>query len=91
MKLIREFVREQRTLAFGCFMAVILLSGLLICATFRAGPLLFSSFAIACVGLAGAIAGKNAIESLAGGSGIKGAVATLMTNEKPDAPHEVKP
>jgi hypothetical protein len=43
----------------------------------------FVAFAGAVVGLGGVLGTKSAVEHLAGGSGVKGAVAALMTDAKP--------
>lgn len=47
---------------------------------------MFSAFAWAVVGLGVAVAGKSGVEHLAGGGGIKGVVAALFTNAKPEPP-----
>jgi len=46
----------------------------------------FFAFAGGIVGIMGTIAGKAAVDSLAGGTGIQGAKAALMTNKKPGEP-----
>jgi hypothetical protein len=47
---------------------------------------IFTAFGISLVGLGGVLGGKSAVEHLANGNGIKGAVATLMTDAKPGEP-----
>jgi hypothetical protein len=51
-----------------------------------AGVIIFSSFAVAVVGIVAAVAGKSAISALGQGTGVKGAVNALMTDSKPGDP-----
>jgi hypothetical protein len=79
---------QWRTVIAVELLGLNLLVGLLLCCAIT-GPValmasaLFSPFALAIVGLAGVLGGKSAVEHLAGGSGVKGAVAALMTDAKP--------
>lgn len=57
---------------------------------------MYPAFAGAMAGLAVVLGSKSTVEHLAGGGGVKGAVAALMTSAKPegaqpDAPQQVQP
>ena len=81
-------MRMWRTVAAVLALGLMLLAGLWICSQIT-GPValmaaaLFSSFALAIVGLAGVLGSKSMVEHLANGTGVKGAVSTLLTNAKP--------
>jgi hypothetical protein len=46
----------------------------------------YSSLTLCLIGLGGLLAGKSTVEKLAGGGGIKGAIRSLLTDEKPNTP-----
>jgi hypothetical protein len=77
-----------RTAAAVLALGLMLLVGLWICSRIT-GPValmsaaLFSSFALAIVGLAGVLGGKSMVEHLANGTGTKGAWSALTTAAKP--------
>jgi hypothetical protein len=79
---------QWRTVAAVLVLGLMLLTGLWMCSQI-AGPValmaaaLFSSFALAIVGLGGILGTKSAVEHLANGSGVKGAAAALMTDARP--------
>jgi hypothetical protein len=76
----------MRTWSFAVIALAFLLGGLNLCLINTAtGPLVFSAFAIALVGIVGAVAGKSSIESLSLGDGVKGAWTNLTTSRKPGA------
>jgi len=86
---------QWRTVAAVLVLGLMLLAGLWMCSQI-AGPValmaaaLFSSFALAIVGLGGILGTKSAVEHLAEGGGIKGAVSALMTDAKPGEPPATK-
>jgi hypothetical protein len=65
-----------------------LLAGLWLCSTIS-GPVallaaaLFTPFTVAIAALAAVLGGKSAVEHLGNGSGVKGAVAAIMSDAKP--------
>lgn len=76
-----------RTFLFALLALVCLLIGLYLCLRYpTAGIAIFTAFSLAVVGIVGAVATKSSIEHLAEGSGVKGALAALMTNAKPGDP-----
>jgi hypothetical protein len=90
---VKHFSRWRTVIAVE-LLGLDLLAGLLVCARLD-GPValmaaaLFSSFALAIVGLGGILGVKSSVQHLADGTGIKGAVAALMTDTKPgDRPVE---
>jgi len=56
-----------------------------------AGIVIFPALATAIVGIVALVAGKSTASALAGGSGIKGALNTLLTSAKPGDPHTPPP
>jgi hypothetical protein len=79
---------QWRTVISIELLGIDLLLGLLICcnvpdSAVMAAAAIFSSFAFAIIGLSAVLGGKSTVEKLANGTGIKGAVAVLMTDKKP--------
>jgi len=75
----------KRTLVFGMVsLAALLLAFALIPEKDRGAAYVFFSAGVGA--LIAAIAGKSAVESLAQGTGIRGATAALMTDKKPGQP-----
>ena len=82
---------QYRTMLTVIVLGFVLLVGLMIVmgapvAALQIGVAVFVAFASAVVGLAGAQATKSAAQHLGGSGGIKGAVASLMTDAKPGDP-----
>jgi hypothetical protein len=83
---------QWRTVISIEILGVDLLLGLLICCNVPDSIIpvalaIFAPFALAISSLGAIIGGKSTVEKLANGTGIKGAVAVLMTDKKPE--HEV--
>jgi len=84
---VKHFSRWRTVIAVE-LLGLDLLAGLLVCARLD-GPValmaaaLFSSFALAIVGLGGVLGGKSMVDHLADGTGTKGAWAALTTAAKP--------
>jgi hypothetical protein len=76
-------ITGKRTLLFSLYAATILLAGFALVEPGGRAPA-FTFFAGALVGIVGAVATKSAVGVLAGGGGIEGAKAALMTAEKPE-------
>ena len=74
-----------RTFAFGVLSLVAIL---LASRDGKLSPEALDHVCWAVVGVAGLVAGRNAVDALALGGGVKGAFKVLMTDEKPG---EVKP
>lgn len=92
-------INQWRTVGVAVF-ACLLLLGAYVVSVWRAGvPLdlakvdrLFDSLTDAVVWLIAAVALKAGVQHLAGGGGLKGAKAALLTEAKPeDPPPEAKP
>ena len=75
-------VTGKRTLLFSLYAATLLLAGFALVAERDRGSA-FTFFSAAVVGIVGAVATKSAVGALAGGGGIAGAKAALMTDAKP--------
>lgn len=79
-------ISQWRTVAAILALGVLLLVALVVCAqlpeTF--GVKLYESAAWSIVVLAVTVAGKASVQHLAGGGGVKGAIAALMTEAKPN-------
>lgn len=74
----------RRTLVFGVIALLFLLLGLgMALYAPTAGIAIYGSFAAAVVAIVAAIAGRNAVDALAGGNGIAGATKVLFTDQKP--------
>lgn len=81
-----------RTFLFALAALGFLLAGLYLCLRYpAAGVAIFTAFAGAVFAIVGAVATKSAVEHLGDGVGLKNAIASLMTDVKPDAPPETKP
>jgi hypothetical protein len=91
-----QWLSQWRTALSVLTLGLMLLVGLWICCNV-AGPVaimvaaIFSSFSLAIVGLGGVLGSKSAVEHLAGGGGVKGAAAALMTDAKPQPQAEGLP
>ena len=71
-----------RTFLFGLAALAVLLAGLwLLPPDARGGAFVFFSGGVGALMVA--VAGKSAVGALAGGGGLKGAAAALMTDQKP--------
>lgn len=82
-----RWVALLRTFAFSVIALGFLLAGLYLCLRWPvAGIAVFTAFAGAVVVIVGAVAGKSAVEHLAGGGGIAGAWRALTTDAKPEPP-----
>lgn len=76
-------ITGKRTLLFACYSGALLLAGFaLIPPEQRGAAYVFLSGGLGV--LVGAVATKSAVGALAGGGGIAGAKAALMTDAKPD-------
>lgn len=76
-----------RTVLVLCFLALVMLAGLWICrGAGDVGAKLFPDLSYALLGFAFVQAGKSSVQALAGGGGVKGAIAALMTSAKPESP-----
>lgn len=74
----------MRTFLFGVFAMTFLLVGYSLALTFTAiGATAFSTFATTVGAIVASVSTKHAVESLASGSGIAGAVKALVTDSKP--------
>jgi hypothetical protein len=74
----------MRTFAFGVLSLAVILVGFLVALVKPpAAPQLFEWYAWAIVGVFWGVAGKSTVEALATGTGVRGAVAALMTDQKP--------
>jgi hypothetical protein len=74
-----------RTLTFGLASLCVMLAGFWMLPADARGEA-FVFFASGIGALMAAVAGKSSVDSLAGGGGIAGAKAALMTSAKPEAP-----
>lgn len=85
---------RYRTVIFlGC-LAVDLYLGLRFCAAIEdreTARSLFSSFSSALCWFAAIAASKSSIQHLAGGGGVRGALRSLLADDKPATPPEAKP
>ena len=78
-------ITGKRTLIFGLASLATLLAGYkLLPPEARGAAFVFFSAGVGA--LMASVAGKAAVDSLAGGGGVEGAKAALMTAEKPEAP-----
>lgn len=76
-----------RTFVFGIVALFFLSLGLGLCLwQTTVGALVFSAFATAVVAVVALVAGRNSVDALAMGTGVKGAIRTLMTDAKPGEP-----
>jgi hypothetical protein len=73
-----------RTFIFSVVALGFLLAGLHLCLIYPvAGVAVFTAFAGAVVVIVGAVATKSTVGALADGTGLRGAMAALLTNAKP--------
>lgn len=81
----KEFIR-WRTAIVVAFLAILVLVALWMCRGLpeKIAIELFGTAAWVFVGFAAIAAGKSLGEHLAGGGGVKGAIAALLTDAKPD-------